>query len=74
MINKFAKYSGLKQTEVELRIHYSKKFRESGIDFYKSQVLLNLYNGQINKISLALSKLHEDLQFDYRKELEEISI
>jgi hypothetical protein len=70
-INKYIKFSGDKTTEVELRLYYCKKLRESGIKFQNSQVLLNLYNNQVIKIESALSKLHEDVQFDYRKEVEE---
>lgn len=73
-INKYIRYSGQKQTEVELRVHYCKTLKESGIDFQKSQVLLNLYSGQIKKINSVLSKLHEDLQFDYLREVEELIV
>jgi hypothetical protein len=71
-INKFIRYSGSKQTEAELRIHYCKTLVASGIPFKKSQVLLNLYNNQLTKIDSAVASLHEDLQFDYRKEMKEL--
>lgn len=73
-INKFIKYSGSKQTELELRIYYCVKLKASGIAIEKSQVLINLYDNQLRKIEGALSKLHEDLQFDYKRELEELSL
>ena len=73
-INKFIKYSGNKQTEVELRIFYCNKLKLSGIDIEKSQVLKNLYDNQRKKIESLLAKFHEDLQFDYRKELEALSV
>jgi len=68
-INKFARYSGSKETEAELRIHYCKTLVASGIPFRKSPVLLNLYNNQLKKIETAVASMHEDLQFDYRKEM-----
>lgn len=72
MINKFIRYSGSKETDIELRIYYCKKLKQSGITINKSPVLLNLYNNQIKKIRDSLSKLHEDLQFDYLQELNEL--
>ncbi len=71
-INKYIRYSGSKETEIELRIYYCTKLKKSGIPINKSQVLLNLYNNQIKKIHGILSKLHEDLQFDYQREMKEI--
>jgi hypothetical protein len=68
-INKFIRYSGSKETEAELRIHYCKTLVDSGIPFRKSQVLLNLYNNQLKKIEAAVSSLHEDLQYDFRKDM-----
>ena len=73
-INKFIRYSGNKQTEVEMRIYYCGKLKSSGIEIDKSQLLTNLFENQIKKIESALSKFHEDLQFDYKKELEELGI
>ncbi len=67
-INKFIRYSGLKKTEAELRIHYCKTLDKSGIPFRKSPVLCNLYNNQLTKIELAIATLHEDLQYDFNKE------
>ena len=72
MINKFVRYSQIKQTDLELRIYYCRKLKDSGIAIEKSPVLMNLYNNQLKKIEATLSKLHEDLQYDYKKELESL--
>lgn len=72
MLNKFIRYSGLKETELELRIYYCTKLKESGIPVQKSKVLFNLYNNQLNKIKTTLSKLHEDLQYEYESRLAEL--
>ncbi len=73
-INKHIRFSGQKQTEVELRIFFCNQIKESGLLFQRSQVLLNLYSRQITLIEKALSALHEDLQFDYEGEMDEIRI
>ena len=68
-VNKFIRYSGSKQTEAELRIHYCQTLVKSGIPFRKSPVLCNLYNNQLKKIESAIGALHEDLQHDYKLEM-----
>ena len=65
MVNKQIRYSGIKQTELDLRIYFCTKMKNSGIRFHSSQVLLNIYNGQLKKIHATLTKLPEDLQYDY---------
>lgn len=72
IINKFIRYSGKKDTEIELRIYYCSKMENSGIRFRNNKVLQNLFNNQIKKIESIISGLHEDLQFDFRKELKKL--
>jgi Zn finger protein HypA/HybF involved in hydrogenase expression len=67
--NKFIRYSGLKQTEVELLLHFCKRLNDSGIPMNKSITLNNIYISQIQKIKKDISTLHEDLQYDYGEEL-----
>ncbi len=69
VLNKNIRYSGLKQTEVELRIYFCQKLRSCPVAFYKYSSLKNLYDREITKIKKALTKLHEDLQADYEEEL-----
>jgi HPt (histidine-containing phosphotransfer) domain-containing protein len=71
-VNKQVKYSGVKPTEVELRIYFCLKVKQACIPFTSNTVLLNMYQQQLNKINSALVKLPEDLQADYKKELEDI--
>lgn len=71
-INKNIKYSGQPQTAVELLIDFCRHLRNLERVLYKSNQLMNLYEAQIKKIQLNMKKLHEDIQYDYRKELEEL--
>lgn len=68
-INKFINYSGSKQTEVELRMYFCKKIRNTNISMRSNTALANLYQRQLLKIRKVLATLHEDLQFDYSDEL-----
>jgi hypothetical protein len=67
--NKYIKYSGSKQTEVELLIYFCQKTKSEGIPITKNTVLANIYQRQIIRINSALGTLHEDLQFDYTREM-----
>jgi hypothetical protein len=73
-MNKKIKYSGDKTTEIELRIYFCKKVKSARISIDSSSVIHNLYYREIEKIKKIYGKLHEDLQFDYRVELEEMSV
>ena len=67
--NKYIRYTGSKAVEVELLLHFCKLLIHSGLKFKKSNALNNLYDNQLKKIHLAISSFHEDLQYDYLKEL-----
>lgn len=73
IVNKQIRYSGVDETEVSLRIYFCMKMKKLGISFQTSAVIFNLYNQQLKKVNAALSKLDEDLQFDYARDLEFIS-
>ncbi len=68
-MNKCLRYSGHKETEVEVRIYFCRALNEHGVPFRESRVLSNLYSGQLKKIHAAIEKLHEDLRFDFRQQL-----
>lgn len=70
--NKYIKYTASKETEVDLLIYFCSKIKASGIRINKSTALANLYTNQIKKIKAVIDTLHEDLQHDYTKQLEQI--
>jgi superfamily II DNA/RNA helicase len=70
--NRYIKYTGSRQAEVELLIYFCRLLKTSGIPVKKSTALTNLYHQQLKKINTAIALLHEDLQHDYRKETEEL--
>jgi hypothetical protein len=67
--NKYIKYSGAQQTEIELRIHFCKKLRKTGVPLPVNTALGNIYLREFQKIKKLLTTLHEDLQFDYEEEI-----
>ncbi|MEM9329000.1 MAG: hypothetical protein AAGA85_25275 [Bacteroidota bacterium] len=71
-LNRFLRYSGQKQTEVEVRLYFCEQMKSSGIAIHKHSTISNLYHREIKRIEKALVGLHEDLQADYRYELEQL--
>jgi hypothetical protein len=70
--NRQIKYSGEKQTELEVRIFFCTKMKETKIPRSQGTVLYNLYQQQLKKIEAAFSKLPEDIRADYDRELKYI--
>lgn len=71
LTNKHIKYIGDKAAEVELLIYFCEELVNSGISIKNSTALFNLYERQIIKIEKAISKLHEDLQYDWNQQLDD---
>lgn len=71
--NKFIRYSGSAIAETELRLYFCALVRSLNIKMNKHQVILNMYQSQLKKIRKSISTLHEDLQYDYNRELTKIS-
>ena len=72
--NKYIRYTGSKQVEATLLIYFSAKLKSSRIPCQKSTVLTNLYQQQLKKIEAAVQTLHEDLQYDYQKEVDALQL
>jgi len=72
IMNKHLKYSGIPQTEVEVRLHCCQSILDKRVPLSNSTVLSNMYNQQLKKIETAWAKLPEDLQFDYTRDLERV--
>jgi len=70
--NRQIKYSGIAQTELELRIFFCEKIKEAEIPLVADTVLFNLYQQQLKKIEGVLDKLPEDYQVDYAKDIQAI--
>jgi hypothetical protein len=69
IVNKQIKYSGLKQSELELRIYFCSKIKEANVPLRSSTVLYNLNEGQVKKIKTVITQLPEDLQYDYHRDI-----
>lgn len=70
--NKHIRHSGSKSAEVEILLHFTSSLKALKIPLQKSTALLNLYNSQVKKIQVAIDTMHEDLKYDYQKEVERL--
>jgi hypothetical protein len=72
LVKKYIRYSKQKETEVELLIHFCEEMKKIQPSFLKNVTLENMFNRQIALIRKTILMLHEDLQYDYEMELEEL--
>ena len=70
---KYIRYTGSKQVEVELLLYFCGALVNSSIPIRRNTVLTNLYESQVKKIGTLIATLHEDLQYDYLKDFENLS-
>lgn len=72
IITKYSRYSDRKETEIELRLYFCGMLKDSGIPIKQNTVISNLYESQLKKISGIIDSLHEDLQYEYVRELKKL--
>ena len=72
-LRKYIRYSGNKETEVLLLLHFCQKLRTLKPSIRRNRVLQNLFERQCDAIEKKIKVLHEDLQYDYRIILEELT-
>ncbi|WP_439132656.1 hypothetical protein [Polaribacter sp.] len=70
---KLIRFSKKKETEAEVLIHFCRKLKNYNPFFKRSTRLQNIFQTQLRMAKNAVSKLHEDLQFDYQLELDTLS-
>jgi hypothetical protein len=70
--NKYIRYTGSKTAEAEILLHYISRFKAVPLPWQKTKQLKNIYDAQLKKIAAAIEGMHEDLQYDYMKELEKL--
>lgn len=71
--NKYIRFAGTKSAETEIRLEFCRLFKKQDLPMGKSSVLGNLYQGQVKKIQAAIATMHEDLQYDYQRQLDRLA-
>ncbi len=73
-IKKHARYSGKTETEIELLIYFCGKLKAFPKPIHQNKTLQNLYERQLLLVEKKLEKLHQDLQYDFRLQMEELNL
>jgi len=68
-MDKSLRFSGNKETELQVRIHFCRRIRDKKISFGNCRVSANMYATQLKKIDKAIDKVHPDLQFDFNQQM-----
>ena len=74
LTRKFIRYSANKETEVELLLHFCSQLKNFKPDVSKNKRQLNIYLKLMEQVDKKIDALHEDLQYDFRKEWEAIHL
>jgi hypothetical protein len=72
-LGKYIRYTASAETEVMLLLFFCSTLKKSGIPIDKNTVIKNMFYSQIKKITKAIAGMHPDLQYEYIRELEELS-
>ncbi|MEL7001274.1 MAG: hypothetical protein AAFN93_00930 [Bacteroidota bacterium] len=69
---KYIRYSKKTQTEIELRLFFCEKLKSFQPSIKRSTVLKGVYFRELEAVRKKVGSLHEDLQYDYEMQLEEL--
>ena len=69
---KYIRYSQSKETELELLIYFCQKLNAFKPSIHRNRKVETLYYRLVEECKKKTSLLHEDLQYDYFRELEEL--
>lgn len=73
-MNKCCRFSKIKDSEVQVRIHFCRALRSSKTPMRKSKVITNMYTGQLKKVRTVIAKFHDDIRRDIERELLELEL
>lgn len=73
IINRYSKYSDETATEIDLRLYFCEQVNAQGFPTGKNKALDNIYEGQVKKIKALIATLHEDLQYDYTRQVKALA-
>ena len=69
---KYIRYSSVKETEIELLLHFCETLKDFSPSIRQSTAMVNLYERQLAMIEKKILTLHEDLKYDYTLELNQL--
>ena len=73
-MNKVLRFTKVKDTEVEVRLHFCRVLRSSKTPIRSSKVVTNMYNGQLKKVRKVIEKFHPDIQREIEREVQGLEL
>ena len=73
IIKKYIRYSKQTETEITLLLYFCEKLKNFKPNIQKNTVLLNIYKRELANAKKKTLLLHEDLQYDYGQEIENLA-
>lgn len=73
ILHKYIRYAASAETEVKLLLFFCTTLKRSGIPVEKNPVIKNMYYAQLKKATKVIAAMHEDLQYEYIKEMEALT-
>ncbi len=73
-MNKCLRFTKVKDSEVQVRLHFCEVLRSSDTAIESSKVMTNMYTGQLKKIRTVVEKLHEDVQREVEREVQKLEL
>lgn len=70
--NKYIRYSREPATEAEILLYIAEMILSLGLNMKKNTALENIYLSVVKKIRKVAGAMHEDLQYDYLRQLDKI--
>ncbi len=71
-LNKYIRYTGSAETEAKLLLFFCATLKQSGIPIERNPVIKNMYGNQLKKIGKTIASMHEDLQYEFNRELDQL--
>lgn len=69
-MDKCLRFSGAKETELEVRLYFCLALKRSDTPYRRHKVMTNMFTGQLRKIHKTLESLHPDVRAEYRGEID----
>lgn len=73
-MNKCLRFSKVKDSEVQVRLHFCRALRSSDTPIRHSKVVTNMYTGQLKKVRTVIEKIHEDIRHDVEREIQALEL
>lgn len=72
-VKKYIRYSQKKETEVELLLDFCMQLKMLSPSIRRDKILQNILDRQLALVRKTIDTLHEDLQYDFTQQLEELT-